>query len=77
MTSRDPREGRLVIISYWSQNADMTHLLVKFNILHHFESKGKVSYMHMHAQQTDNAEITKHSVQRPLTIFTNNFTDKD
>ena len=50
------------------------HLLGQLNILHHFETEGEVSQVHMDSQKANNAEVTKHSVQGTLAIFTNDFT---
>ena len=41
---------------------DDGHLLVEFNILHDFQCKGIVSKEDMHAEKTNDAEITQHPV---------------
>jgi len=49
-------------------------LLVQLDVLHHFEAESEVSEVHMDSQKANDAEVTEHSVQGALAIFTNDFT---
>ena len=51
-----------------------THLLAQLHILHDFQRECEIAEESMNAQQSDDAEVTEHAVERTNTVFPHNFT---
>ena len=52
-------------------------LLVELDIVHHFQGEGEVAEVNVHAQEANDGKVAQHTVQRALTVLTNNLTNKN
>jgi hypothetical protein len=61
MTCGDAGEGRL---------------LVELNVVRHLQGERKVAEVDVHAQEANDGEVAKHTVQRALSVLAHNLPDK-